>query len=111
VEETPDGGASGKPAVVSEAACKKACPADPEPPPSAIEECRSGRDPSGAGCDAHYVASLNCASALIVCRDGKTDANASTTAIFERCAADLFGYQTCLLKGLDGGLGIPDARR
>ncbi len=111
VDDSAGGSATGSPAVVSEAACKRACPSDPEPPPSAVEACKSGKDPSGAGCDAPYVAALNCAAALVVCKDGKTDPSASASAVVAKCGGDLFGYQACLLKSLDGGLPSLDAGR
>lgn|GEM_PF-6356420 len=111
VDDSSGGSAGARPAVVSEAACKRACPSDPEPPPSAVEACRSGRDPSGAGCDAQYVAALNCSAALVVCKDGKTDPTASASAVVAKCGADLFGYQACVLKGFDGGLPSLDAGR
>lgn len=111
VEETDGGSARSTPAVVSEAACKRACPGDPEAPPSTVEACKRGEDPSGAGCDAQYVAALNCAAARVVCKDGKTDPTASANAVVASCAADLFGYQGCVLKSFDGGLPSLDAGR
>lgn len=105
MEEEADGGSTrSNPPVVSEAACTRACPGDPEPPPRDVEACKSGRDPSGAGCNAQYVAVLNCAAPLVVCKDGKTDAAASANAVFATCTSLFLGYQLCVQKGFDGGL-------
>ena len=104
IEEADGGSAGSNPTVVSEAACTKACPSDPDPPPSAVETCRSGKDPSGTGCDSEYVAVLNCAAGLVVCKDGKTDPAASANAVLAKCSAGFLGYQACVVKGFDGGL-------
>lgn len=104
VDEADGGSAGSNPTVVSEAACKKACPNDPDPAASAVETCKSGKDPSGTGCDAQYVAVLNCAAGLVVCKDGKTDATASANAVFAKCSSVFLGYQACLLKGFEGGI-------
>lgn len=97
------GSPAAAPGVVSANACQKACPNDPEPPADAVAQCKKGEDPSGAGCRNEYVAVLNCFAGKVVCKDGKTDAEASAQALLVACGSTLFAYQGCAAKGFDGG--------
>ncbi len=99
------GGATSAPApgVVASNACQKACPNDPEPPADAVAQCKRGEDPSGAGCKNEYVAVLNCFAGKVVCKDGKTDAEASAQALLVACGSSIFAYQGCASKGFDAG--------
>ncbi len=99
------GGAASAPApgVVASNACQKACPNDPEPPADAVAQCKRGEDPSGAGCKNEYVAVLNCFAGKVVCKEGKTDAEASAQALLVACGSSIFAYQACASKGFDAG--------
>ncbi|MFO0639948.1 MAG: hypothetical protein U0183_12100 [Polyangiaceae bacterium] len=99
----PSSSTSPAPGVVAPNACQKACPNDPEPPADAVAQCKSGEDPSGAGCKNEYVAVLNCFAGKVVCKDGKTDPEASAQALFVACGSAIFAYQGCASKGFDAG--------
>lgn len=104
------GGTSGSAGsgTISEKACQKACPNDPEPEPEAVAACKKGEDPSGASCTREYVAVVNCAAGKVTCgADGTIDPEASGTAVVTACGSQIFAYQACVTKGIDGGLRPP----
>ncbi len=109
-DDSRDGGPTSsttRPGVTLADVCKKACPADPDPPKAQIDACLSGKDASGQGCDKEYLALLLCAGGRSVCKDGKTDPNATVQIITSTCAAELFRYQGCVTAGFDAGLRPP----
>ena len=100
---TGSGGSTGG-GVVSPSICRKACPADPEPPAASVSACLAGKDASGSGCDREYVDVLNCAAGKITCgANGKTDAAKSSQALVSGCSGQLAAYQACALKNIDAG--------
>jgi len=105
---TPGSTSSSAPGVLAPNACEKPCPNDPAPPASAVDQCKRGEDPSGAACRNEYVALVNCAAGKVVCKEGKTDPQASAEALIGACTGAILAYQGCVSKGFDaGGLRPP----